>query len=636
MINITLQDGSVRSFNSPVTGFTIAENISKSLGKKAIAIGVNGVIKDLSHTLNDDAIISIITEDSIEALDIVRHSAAHILAQAVKKLYPDVQVTIGPVVENGFYYDFVRTDAFTTDDLIAIESEMRSIVKQNEKITRVVMTRAEAIKYFQDKGENYKVEIIKDIPAHEELSVYFQGDFADLCRGPHCPSTGKVKAFKLMKVAGAYWRGDSKNQMLQRIYGTAFSKEEQLQEYLNFLEEAKLRDHRKIGQEMGLFHLQEEAPGAVFWHPKGWTLFQLLVNYMREKQNAAGYNEISTPEIIDRSLWEKSGHWEKFSENMFTASAADERTYAVRPMNCPGGVQVFKCGLTSYKDLPLRLSEFGKVHRYEPSGALHGLMRVRAFTQDDAHIFCTPEQMHEECLSVCRLVLSIYRDFGFKDVRIKLSDRPSKRIGSDESWDNAETALLAAIQELNLDYVINSGEGAFYGPKIEFVLKDAIGRDWQLGTLQVDFNLPYRLGASYIGQDGQKHTPVMLHRAVFGSLERFIGILLEHYIGKLPIWLAPIQVVIATVSSSAENYAEEVFSFLREHKIRAILDSSAETLGYKVRLHSLAKVPVILTIGNKEAVNRTVCMRRLGEDSNIELSLDDFMLQFIEMSNIPR
>lgn len=631
MINITLNNGSIRSFENSPNGFQLAESISKSLAKRAIAINVDGNLKDLYSELDKDATVSIVTDDSPEALEILRHDAAHILAEAVKALYPDAQVTIGPVIENGFFYDFARSTPFTPEDLAAIELEMRRIVKKDEKIRRVVMPRNQAIEYFEKLGEHYKVEIIKAIPENEEVSLYFQGDFADLCRGPHGPSTGKVKAFKLMKLAGAYWRGDSKNQMLKRIYGTAFATEKQLEEYLHKVEEAEKRDHRKIGKEMNLFHFQEEAPGAVFWHPKGWMLFQLLVNYMRDKQNAAGYTEINTPDIMDRSLWETSGHWEKFGENMFTAHASDDRVYAVKPMNCPGCVQVFKQSITSYRDLPMRFSEFGKVHRFEPSGALHGLMRVRAFTQDDAHIFCSLEQMHDECLNTCRLVLDIYKDFGFHDVKIKLSDRPAKRIGSDDVWDKSESALLEAIKALDLQYTINHGEGAFYGPKIEFVLRDAIGRDWQLGTLQVDFNLPELLGATYIAQDGQKYTPVMLHRAAFGSLERFIGILLEHYVGKLPLWIAPTQVAIATVASGLENYANKVFSLLQEHKIRAILDLGSDTLSYKVRMHSLAKIPIVLVIGKEEAESNTVSVRMLGQNTNKEMGLDEFLdLEFLK------
>ncbi len=626
MVKIKLLDGNFRSFEQEVDGIEIARSINSSLAKNAIAIKVNGIVRDLSYVIKTDAEVSVITPDSEEGLDIIRHDTAHILAQAVKELYDDVQVTIGPNIENGFYYDFACNKPFLAEDLVAIENKMREIVKRDELFVRKVMSREEAIKFFAALNENYKVEIIKDLPLDEEVSIYTQGDFADLCRGPHSPSTKYAKAFKLTKVAGAYWRGDSKNAMLQRIYGTAWATAKQLEEHLKMLEEAEKRDHRKLGKEMNLFHFQEEAPGVPFWHPKGWELFQTLIDYMRNQQKKAGYAEIGTPEIIDRCLWEQSGHWEKFHDNMFIANAAnDDRTYAVRPMNCPGGVQVFKQALVSYRDLPMRLSEFGKVYRFEPSGALHGLMRVRGFTQDDAHIFCTEEQMMDECQKLCKLILKIYSDFGFHDVRIKFSDRPEKRVGSDEVWDKSEQALLKAIQSLDLNYTLNPGEGAFYGPKIEFVLRDAIGRDWQLGTLQVDLNLPVRLGVSYIAEDGKKHSPVMLHRAVFGSLERFIGILIEHYAGNLPLWLSPVQLVIASITNESNDYANDVYQMANKLDLKAIIDLNNETLNYKIRKHSLAKVPIIIVVGQKESLERKVSVRRLGSNKQESFDLETFM-----------
>lgn len=627
MFSIKLVDGSIRSFSSPVTCFEIASDISTSLSKKAIAAKVNDDLKDLSYTPNEGDVIKIITTDTPEGLEIIRHDAAHILAQAVKELYGnDVQVTIGPTIENGFYYDFVYDRGFTTDDFSKIEAKMREIVKRNEKIVRRVVSKDEAIEFFEKLGEQYKVEIIRDLPDDVEISIYDQGNFADLCRGPHGPSTGFVKAFKLTKVSGAYWRGDSKNKMLQRIYGTAWATQEQLDNYLKMLEEAEKRDHRRIGKEMDLFHFQEDAPGAVFWHPKGWILFQALVEYMRGQQKKAGYLEINTPEVMDRSLWETSGHWEKFSHNMFTATAGDDdRIYAVKPMNCPGCVQVFKHGLVSYKDLPMRLSEFGKVHRYESSGALYGLLRVRAFTQDDAHIFCTEDQMLDECLKSSKLLLNIYKDFGFNNIKLKFSDRPEKRIGSDEVWDRSEAALLNAIKALDVDYTINSGEGAFYGPKIEFVLKDAIGRDWQMGTLQMDFNLPQRLGAFYVAEDGSKRHPVMLHRAVLGSLERFIGILLEHYAGNLPLWLAPVQLCLLSITNEVSDFVIELAADMNRHGIRTVVDIHNETLNYKIRKHSLEKIPVIGIIGRKEVEENSISFRRLGSEVQEVMRIDTFL-----------
>jgi threonyl-tRNA synthetase len=558
----------------------------------------------------------------------LRHDAAQVLAEAVKELWPDTQVTIGPAIENGFYYDFSRAEPFTEDDLATIEKRMQEIVDRDEEIQREVWDRDEAVEFFRKMGEEYKAEIIESIPSGEAITLYRQGEFIDLCRGPHLPSTGKIgKAFKLTHVSGAYWRGDSDNEMLQRVYGTAWSTPKQLRQYLHMLEEAEKRDHRRLGKIMDLFHFQEEAPGAVFWHPKGWNLFQSLIEFMRQQQNAAGYREINTPEVMSRSLWESSGHWDTFGENMFTTETVDGRQFAIKPMNCPGHVQVFKQGITSYRDLPVRLAEFGKCHRYEPSGALHGMMRVRAFTQDDAHIFCTAEQITDESIAVCDLILGIYRSFGFDDVRIKFADRPESRVGEDDVWDQAEAALLKALEASGLDYTHNPGEGAFYGPKLEFVLRDAIGRDWQCGTLQVDLNMPGRLGATYIGEDGNKHLPVMLHRAIFGSLERFIGILIEHHAGNLPLWLAPIQVKVLTITSEADSYAEEVAQACRDAGLRAETDLRNEKISYKVREHSVAKVPVLLAVGQREVDERNVAVRRLGSKKQAVMSLDDALSQ---------
>ncbi|MBM3506087.1 MAG: threonine--tRNA ligase, partial [Alphaproteobacteria bacterium] len=579
MIQITLPDGA-QNHVGPVRSVEMAARLGGTVADKVLALKVDGVLRDLKTLVDDDAHVEIVTRDHPEALELLRHAAAHVMAQAVKELYPEAQVTIGPTIENGFYYDFARKTSFTPEDLELIEARMREIVARDEPIERELWARDDAIRYFEAKGERYKAEIIAGIPATETLSVYRQGEFRDLCRGPHLTSTGKLgTAFKLLMVAGAYWRGDHRNPMLQRIYGTAWRDQAELDAHLHQLEEAEKRDHRKLGRDMDLFHFQEEAPGAVFWHPKGWTLFQTLIDYMRQRQARAGYVEINTPDIMDRSLWEQSGHWEKFGENMFTTEAKEERVFALKPMNCPGGVQVYKQGIKSYRDLPLRIAEFGKVHRFEPSGALHGLMRVRAFTQDDAHIFCTEEQITQECRIVCQLILNIYRDFGFEDVRIKFSDRPAKRIGSDAIWTRSEAALKAAVDATGLSYTTNPGEGAFYGPKLEFVLRDAIGRDWQCGTLQVDLNLPERLGAFYIGPDGEKHSPVMLHRALFGSLERFTGILLEHYAGKLPLWLAPVQAVVATITSDGDPYASEVAGLLMAHGLRVETDLRNEKIG---------------------------------------------------------
>ena len=624
MPTITLPDGSERQFDAVTRGADIAASIGKSLARDAVAVRVNGELWDLTRDIEEDAAVEIVTRDSDDGVELLRHDAAHALAEAVKELWPETQVTIGPAIENGFYYDFSREEPFTEDDLQVIEARMKEIVDRDEAITREVWDRDEAVAFFRGIGEEYKAEIIESIPAGESITLYRQGDFIDLCRGPHLPSTGKLgKAFKLTHVSGAYWRGDSSNEMLQRVYGTAWPNDKQLRQYLHMLEEAEKRDHRRLGRVMDLFHFQEEAPGAVFWHPKGWALYQNLIGYMRQKQNEAGYREINTPELMSTTLWEKSGHLEAFGENMFTTETVDGRHFAIKPMNCPGHVQVFKQGITSYRDLPVRLAEFGKCHRYEPSGALHGMMRVRAFTQDDAHIFVTPEQITDESIAVCQLILGIYRDFGFEDVRIKFADRPEVRVGEDEVWDQSEAALLKALEVAGLDYTHNPGEGAFYGPKLEFVLRDAIGRDWQCGTLQVDLNMPGRLGATYVGEDGEKHLPVMLHRAMFGSLERFIGILIEHHAGNLPLWLAPVQVKVLTITSDADDYAREVVAAFAARGLRAEADLRNEKISYKVREHSVAKVPVQLAVGHREVENRAVAMRRLGSKQQKVLPLDD-------------
>ena len=613
MPTIKLPDSSERKFEHDVTGQEIAGAIGQGLARDAVAIRVDGELWDLTRSIADDSSVEIITRDTPDGLEILRHDAAHVLAEAVKELWPETQVTIGPAIENGFYYDFARDEPFTPEDLVVIEERMKEIVDRDEKIQREVWERDKAIEFFREIGEEYKAQIIEDIPEGETLTLYQQGDFIDLCRGPHLPSTGKLgKAFHLTRVSGAYWRGDSRNAMLQRIYGTAWANEKQLRQHMMQLEEAEKRDHRRLGKLMDLFHFQEEAPGAVFWHPKGWRLFQNLIDYMRRRQNEAGYQEVNAPEIMERSLWEASGHWEVFGEHMYTSEMEDGRCYAIKPMNCPGHVQIFNQGIKSYRDLPYRLAEFGKCHRYEPSGALHGMLRVRAFTQDDAHIFCTPEQITDETIAVCDLILGIYRDFGFDDVLIKFADRPTNRVGDDKVWDQAEAALKQALETSGLEYTYNPGEGAFYGPKLEFVLRDAIGRDWQCGTHQVDLNMPARLGATYIGEDGQKHTPVMLHRAIFGSLERFIGILLEHHAGNLPLWLAPIHAKVLTITSDADEYALDVVARLRDAGITADADLRNEKISYKVREHSVAKVPVLLAVGQREVDEETVAMRRLG------------------------
>jgi threonyl-tRNA synthetase len=636
MPNIQLLDGKKIYFEKSINGFELIKKISKSLEKEALIMSVDGELKDLSFEIKKESKIKIITSKDKEGLEVLRHDTAHILAMAVQELYPGTQVTIGPVIENGFYYDFARKEPFTEDDLIKIEKNMEKIVDRNDKTSRHVWKREDAIKYFKKIGERYKAEIIERIPAGEEVSVYSHGIWSDLCRGPHLSSTGKIgKAFKLIKVSGAYWRGDSNNEMLQRIYGTCWTSKKELEEHLHRLQEAEKRDHRKLGKEMDLFHFREESPGAVFWHEKGWTLFQRLIEYMRMKQRLAGYKEINTPELLDRGLWEKSGHWEKFSEHMYTSQTPDEKIFAVKPMNCPGCVQVFNQGLKSYRDLPLKLSEFGKVHRYEPSGALHGLLRVRAFTQDDAHIFCTEDQITEETLSVTDLILKIYKDLGFENVILKYSDRPEKRVGDDKIWDKSESALLAAIKLSKLEYEVNKGEGAFYGPKIEFVLRDAIGRDWQCGTLQVDLNLPERLGATYVDKDGSKKTPVMLHRALFGSLERFIGILIENYSGKLPFWLAPNQVVILPIAEENNDYVKKLFEDLFKEGIKCAVDSRNQKINYKIREHSLAKVPMILVCGKKEVSENTVTVRRLGSEKQEVFKREELIRNILTANKLP-
>ena len=623
-IAVTLPDGSVRRFDRAVSGADIAADIGPGLAKAAIAVSIDGAISDLRSIIERDSEVSIITRKSDEALDLIRHDTAHVMAEAVQSLYPDTQVTIGPAIEHGFYYDFARTTPFSSDDLEKIESRMREIIKRDEPIVREEWDRLGAIKHFTGIGEKYKAEIIEDLPSGEIVTVYRQGEWLDLCRGPHLPSTGHVgKGFKLQKVAGAYWRGDSRNEMLQRIYGTAWRDEKELKAYLRQLEEAERRDHRRLGREMDLFHFQEEAIGSAFWHPKGWTLYRVLQSYVRTRLEAAGYVEVRTPQLIDRGLWETSGHWEKFREHMFTADTEDGRVLALKPMNCPGHVQIFKQGITSYRDLPLRMAEFGSCHRYEPSGALHGLMRVRAFTQDDAHIFCTEDQITEETHAFCDLLMSIYADCGFTDVVVKFADRPEVRAGEDATWDKAEAALTEAVKASGLEYSLNPGEGAFYGPKLEFVLRDAIGRDWQCGTLQVDFVLPERLDAAYVAEDGAKHRPVMLHRAILGSFERFIGILIENYAGRMPLWLAPVQVVVATITSEADDYAREIQAALVGAGLRAEADLRNEKIGYKVREHSLAKTPVMLVVGANEIAGRQVAMRRLGGKEQENLALDD-------------
>ncbi|MEC7551132.1 MAG: threonine--tRNA ligase [Pseudomonadota bacterium] len=625
MPQITLPDGSTRQYDQPVTVAGVAESIGPGLAKAALAGRVDGELVDTSYTIDTDVKLSIVTDRDADGVEVIRHSCAHLMAQAVQRLFPDAQVTIGPVIENGFFYDFSFERPFTPEDLAAIETTMEEIVKEDLQVERSILSREEAVELFEKMGEKYKVEIIESIPGDEDLSFYRQGDFIDLCRGPHVPSTGKFKAFKLTKVAGAYWRGNSDNEMLQRIYGTAWPSKKDLKLYLQRLEEAEKRDHRKLGKQLGLFHMAEEAPGSVFWHPKGWRLFLNLLEYMRGRQEQADYIEVNTPDVMDRSLWETSGHWFNYRENMFTTQTEDERIFALKPMNCPGSVSMFAQGLKSYRDLPLRMSEFGKVHRYEPSGALHGLMRVRHFTQDDAHIYCTEDQMEQECMDVVTLVLDIYKDFGFEEVVIKLSTRPAKRIGSDEIWDKLEGALLNSLTSMNLDYVLYPGEGAFYGPKLEFVLRDAIGRDWQCGTLQVDMNLPERFDIAYVDENGDRHKrPVMLHRALFGSLERFIGILIEHYEGKFPTWLAPQQVAVLNITDKQGTYCTQVEESLKNKGFRAISDLRNEKIGFKIRELTLQKIPYLLIVGDKEVASRKVAVRtREGTDLGA-MSLDAF------------
>jgi threonyl-tRNA synthetase len=625
MVTLTFPDGARREYPDGISGADIAKGISPSLAKRSVAMALDGTVADLADPIEHDTRIEFLTREDPRALPLIRHDAAHVLAEAVQTLWPGTQVTIGPVIENGFYYDFFRNQPFTPDDFAAIESKMREIIARDKPFTKETWSREKAKRVFRDKGELFKVELVDAIPEGEEIKIYKQGEWFDLCRGPHMASTGKVGgAFKLLKVAGAYWRGDSNREMLSRIYGTAFAKQEELETYLKQIEEAEKRDHRKLGREMDLFHFQEEAPGSVFWHPKGWTLFQILENYIRRRQNEAGYVEVNSPQLMDSSLWVASGHMEKYRDMMFLTEHRDDdaRTYAIKPMNCPGHIQIFKNGLKSYRDLPLKIAEFGKVHRFEPSGALHGLMRVRAFTQDDAHVFITEAQIAEESLRINDLILSIYEDFGFSDVTIKFSDRPEQRIGDDAVWDKAESALMAALQASGRPWTLNKGEGAFYGPKLEYVLRDAIGRDWQCGTVQVDLNLPGRLGAFYIDEHSTKVTPVMLHRAMFGSLERFAGILIEHYAGHLPLWLSPLQVVVATITDEANEYARAVVAAALRAGLRVEHDLRNEKINYKVREHSLAKVPALLVVGRKEAADHTVSIRRLGKEGQTVLPLE--------------
>ncbi len=641
-ITLTFPDGAQRNCPQGITGKELAESISKSLAKKAVALSLDGEVVDLADPINADAAVKIITRTDDEALELIRHDAAHVMAEAVQELWPGTQVTIGPVIENGFFYDFAKDEPFKPDDLAAIEKKMHEIIQRNDPFTKEYWSRDEAKAYFKDKGETFKIELVDAIPEGEDLKIYKQGDWLDLCRGPHMASTGQVgKAFKLQSIAGAYWRGDSNNPMLQRIYGTAWASEKDLKAYLRQLEEAEKRDHRKLGREMNLFHFQEEAPGAVFWHPHGWALFQKLIAYMRRRQNTAGYHEVNSPDMMDRRYWEKSGHWENYGENMFTTVLPDERVFCCKPMNCPGHVQIFKHGLKSYRDLPYKIAEFGKVHRYEPSGALHGMMRVRHFTQDDAHIFITEEQLMDECLALNDLMLSIYSDFGFEEIVVKLSTRPEKRVGADESWDHAEAVMEKVLVEIEkqgqgrIKTSINPGEGAFYGPKFEYVLKDAIGRDWQCGTTQVDFNLAERLGAMYIDEQSNKVTPVMIHRAMFGSLERFIGILIENYAGHFPLWLSPLQVVVATIISDADDYGREVAAKLQEAGLSVETDFRNEKINYKVREHSLAKVPVLIVVGAREAEERKVSIRRLGSKNQQVMSLDEALASLTEEATPP-
>src|SRR3954467_5938235 len=638
MVALTFPDGARREYPNGTSGLDIAKGISPSLARRTVAMALDARLTDLAARIERDSKLEFLTREDPRSLELIRHDCAHVLAEAVQTLWPGTQVTIGPVIENGFYYDFFRYEPFTPEDFEAIEKKMREIIARDKPFTKEAWSRDEAKRVFGEMGERFKVELVDAIPADQQIKIYKQGDWFDLCRGPHMTSTGKVgNAFKLMKVAGAYWRGDSNREMLSRIYGTAFAKQEELDAYLKQIEEAEKRDHRKLGREMDLFHFQEEAPGSVFWHPKGWTLFQLLENYIRRRQTAAGYVEVNSPQLMDSSLWVASGHMATFRENMFLTEprAEDERTFVVKPMNCPGHIQIFKNGLKSYRDLPFKLAEFGKVHRFEPSGALHGLMRVRAFTQDDAHAFITDAQIAAESLAMNDLILSIYEDFGFSDVTVKFSDRPDKRIGDDAVWDRAEAALMAALKASGRPGTLNKGEGAFYGPKLEYVLRDAIGRDWQCGTVQVDLNMPGRLGAFYIDDHSNKVTPVMLHRAMFGSLERFTGILIEHYAGHFPLWLSPLQAVVATITSDADDYARQVIAAAQRAGLRVDGDLRNEKINYKVREHSLAKVPALIVVGRKEAAERTVSVRRLGKDGQQVIALDKALATLMEESVPP-
>ena len=639
MISVTFPYGNSRPFEPGVSGLDIAKSISPSLAKRTVAMMRDGVLSDLSDTLDQDARLEFLSREDPRALELIRHDAAHVLAEAVQGLWPGTQVTIGPVIENGFYYDFYREAPFTPEDFAAIEKRMREIIARDRPFTKETWTREQAKAWFAERGETFKIELVDMIKSGEDLKIYKQGDWQDLCRGPHMTSTGKIgQAFKIMKVAGAYWRGDSNRPMLQRLYATAFANQQDLDAYLKQLEEAERRDHRRLGREMDLFHFQEEGPGTVFWHPKGWTLFQTLIGYMRRRQEGAGYVEVNTPQILDRALWETSGHWQTYRENMFVTTTEDERVFALKPMNCPGHVQIFKNGLKSYRDLPVKIAEFGVVHRYEPSGAIHGIMRVRAFTQDDAHIFCTEDQIQDEALEINAMILSIYKDFGFEDIVVKLATRPEKRVGSDEAWDKAEAALfkvLDAIKAQGLATDVNPGEGAFYGPKLEYTLRDAIGREWQCGTTQVDFNLPGRFGAFYIDEHSDKVTPVMIHRAMFGSLERFTGILIENFAGHLPLWLSPLQVVVATITQEADAYALEVMAAARKAGMRVEGDLRNEKINYKVREHSLAKVPVMLVCGKKEGEGRTVSIRRLGSQASTTMALEEALRLLGEEATAP-
>ncbi|MCO4316767.1 threonine--tRNA ligase [Phyllobacterium sp. 21LDTY02-6] len=645
-VSLQFPDGSKREYDAAMTGAELAESISKSLAKKAVAYVVDGTVRDLSDPLGASGAVEILTREDPRALELIRHDCAHVLAEAVQELFPGTQVTIGPVIENGFYYDFARNEPFTLDDLALIEKKMREIIARNKPFTKEIWSREKARKVFAEKGEVYKVELVDAIPEGQDLKIYAQGDWYDLCRGPHMASTGQIgNSFKLMKVAGAYWRGDSNNPMLSRIYGTAFANDNDLKAYLHMLEEAEKRDHRRLGREMDLFHFQEEGPGVVFWHAKGWRMFQNLVSYMRRRLDGHGYSEVNAPQVLDKSLWETSGHWSWYRDNMFKVTVAgddtdDDRVFALKPMNCPGHVQIFKHGLKSYRDLPVRLAEFGNVHRYEPSGALHGLMRVRGFTQDDAHVFCTDEQMTAECLRINDLILSVYRDFGFEEVTIKLSTRPEKRVGSDELWDRAESVMMGVLDQIqrqsnDIKTGILPGEGAFYGPKFEYTLKDAIGREWQCGTTQVDFNLPERFGAFYIDSTSEKKQPVMIHRAICGSMERFLGILIENFSGHMPLWFAPVQVVVATITTEADDYGRQVAKRLKAAGLQVITDFRNEKINYKVREHSLQKVPVILVCGMREAEEQSVNIRRLGSQAQTSLSLDEAIRQLVAEATPP-